>query len=120
MPEIKAGEMVYTVPDVMVFEGKEIDIVPSDLVPIFHEHSQDGDDPEGVELHLELPNQGTVIFGITPDGYNGVSVFAGPLDGNTDAVDTLPEPPASFVEEVYIAPAEDDFDEEYEDEEDEG
>lgn len=115
MPEIKAGGMVYTVPDSMVFEGEEVEISSSDLVPAYGEHHEEGDDPIGVDLHMELPNQGTVIFGIGSDGWNGVSVTAGPLNGNDSAVDTLPEPPASFVEQVYIAPADDDYD--YEEEE---
>jgi len=119
MPEIKSGGMVYTVPDAMVFEGEEVEISPSDLVEVYGDHYQEGDEPIGIDLRMELPNHGTVIFGICSDGWHGVSVTAGPLDGNDSAVDTLPEPPASFVEQVYIAPADDDFDEQDEDEEEE-
>lgn len=54
---------------------------------------------------MELPNQGTVILGIGSDGWNGVSITAGPLNDKDSSVDTLPEPAASFVEQVYIAPA---------------
>lgn len=108
MPHINAGGLVYSVPDTMNFNGEDIEIVSSDLSPVWYGDAIEGDDPIGVELHMELPEHGTVIFSIGSDGWNGVAVTAGPFDGDADRVDTFPEPPVSFVEQVSIAPCESD------------
>ena len=105
MPKLEEGGIVFNVPDVLVFDGEEIPITKYDVKAVMDEHAEDGDEPIGAEVHLELPNQGTVIFSIVQDGYGDTEVFSGPISGNTDDVDTLPEPPASFVDQVYIARA---------------
>lgn len=101
--------LTIKIPELFVIGNETVELTASNLKPVYGVDYFVGDTPIGFNLSYETEGQGSVVNGISLNGYGEVVVGSGPLNEPEEyehpddaPYDTYFEPPVEFTEQIVI------------------